>query len=80
MIAPADRGLDFKKVFDLEKGEHKGQGQVCVWQSGVPMARSIVCEYERNLSINEENMAKVKYFYKYFTLRKVNLKVNAKFG
>ena len=26
LIAPADKGLDFNKVFDLEKG----QGHICV--------------------------------------------------
>ena len=43
------------------------------------MARSVVCEYERNMSINEETMANVKFLYKYLTLKKVNVKVKAMF-
>ena len=38
-----------------------------------------MCEYERNPSRNEEVMANVKDFYKYLTLKKVNLKVKARF-
>ena len=43
------------------------------------MTKSIVCEYESNPSRNEEVMAKVNVFTSYLTLRKVNLKVNARF-
>ena len=43
------------------------------------MARSVVCEYEGKLSINEETMANVKVFYKYLTFKKVNVKVKARF-
>ena len=53
---------NFYKLFDLEKGQPEGQGQVWVWWCEALMTRSIVCEYERNRSRNEEVMAKVKVF------------------
>ena len=39
-----------------------------------------MCEYEMNMCRNEEDMVMVIDFYKYLTLRKVNLKVKARFG
>ena len=53
---------NFYKLFDLEKGQPEGQGQVWVWWCEALMTRSIVCEYKRNSSRNEEVMAKVKVF------------------
>ena len=38
--------LSFLQVFDLEKGQCEGQGQVNVRQSEVLVVRSVVCKYE----------------------------------
>ena len=48
--------------FEFEKGQPGGQGQVWVWWCEPLMTRSVVCEYERNPSRNEEVMAKIKFF------------------
>ena len=69
----------FLQVFDLEKGQCEGQGQVYVRQSEVLVVRSVMCKYERNPSRNEKVMANVKFFYNYLTLRKVNVKVKVRF-
>ena len=53
---------NFYKYLTLRKGQPEGQGQVWVWWCEALMTRSIVCEYERNRSRNEEVMAKVKVF------------------
>ena len=58
----------FYKLFDIEKGQPEGQGQVWVWWCEALMTRSIVCEYEKNLSRNEEVMAKVSFFYNFYKL------------
>ena len=71
--------LSFLQVFDLEKGQCEGQGQVYVRQSEVLVVRSVMCKYERNPSRNEKVMANVKFFYNYLTLRKVNVKVKVRF-
>ena len=49
-------------VFDLEKSEHEGQGQIRVPWWEVLVARSLVCKYERNRSRNEKVMCNVKVF------------------
>ena len=57
----------FLLVFDLEKGEPEGQCQVWVVLCEGLLIRSIVCEYERNPSRNEEAMANVVKFFYIFT-------------
>ena len=52
----------FLQVFDLEKGQCEGQGQVYVRQSEVLVVRSVMCKYERNPSRNEKVMVNVKVF------------------
>ena len=54
---------NFYKYLTLRKGQPEGQGQVWVWWCEALMTRSIVCEYERNRSRNEEVMANVIVFW-----------------
>ena len=73
----------FYKYLTLRKVNLKVKVRFMGRQSEVLVAGSVVCKYERNLSMNEKVMSNVKVFFtiftSYLTLRKVNMKVKVRF-